>query len=130
MSKGPIVGVTSEDGQAVEPPPPDVVEADPDMTPEEAEQARKAYLLTRFWISARGYWSRRGDRAAWPMTIGLVLIIIGIVAFQYGVNVWNRRIFDAIEKNDPDAAAAACRRHISAAAAIAEVVLGDMQDRA
>lgn len=41
-----------------------------------------------------------------------------------------REIFDAIEKNDPDAAAAACRRHISAAAAIAEVVLGDMQARA
>ena len=39
-------------GDHVEPPPPEVVEPDPEMTPEEAEQARKDYLLTRFWISA------------------------------------------------------------------------------
>src|SRR5919109_952069 len=63
-------------------PPPDAVEPDPELTPEQAEQARKRYLLTRFWISARGYWSRRGDRLAWPWTIGL-LILIGInVGFQ------------------------------------------------
>lgn len=81
-------------------PVPDAVEPDRQMTPEEAEQARRAYLLTRFWISARGYWSRRGDRLAWPFSIGL-LILIGInVGFQYGINVWNREIFDAIEQRD------------------------------
>ena len=31
-----------------------MLEPDPELTPEEAEQARKKYLLTRFWISARG----------------------------------------------------------------------------
>ncbi|MDW6024196.1 ABC transporter ATP-binding protein/permease [Mesorhizobium sp. BAC0120] len=81
-------------------PPPDEVEIDPELSPEQAEQARKRYLLTRFWISARGYWSRRGDRLAWPCTIGL-LILIGInVGFQYGINVWNRAIFDAIEQRN------------------------------
>ena len=81
-------------------PPPDAIEPDPELTPEQAEQARKQYLLTRFWISARGYWSRHGDRFAWPCTIGL-LALIGInVGFQYGINVWNRAIFDAIEKRD------------------------------
>lgn len=70
------------------------------LTPEEAEQARKKYLLKRFWISARGFWSRRGDGLAWPFSIGL-LVMIGInVGFQYGINVWNRGIFDAIEKRD------------------------------
>ncbi|MRG63668.1 ATP-binding cassette domain-containing protein [Rhizobium pusense] len=70
------------------------------LTPEEAEKVRKKYLLKRFWISARGFWSRRGDGLAWPFSIGL-LVMIGInVAFQYGVNVWNRGIFDAIEKRD------------------------------
>src|SRR5689334_21241286 len=58
-------------------PPPDAVEPDPELTPEQAEQVRKRYLLRRFWISARGYWGRRGDRLAWPCTIGL-LILIGI----------------------------------------------------
>ena len=61
------------------------------MSPEEVEQARKDYLLTRFWISARGYWSKNGDRLAWLFSIGLLLLIIGHVGFQYGINVWPRK---------------------------------------
>jgi vitamin B12/bleomycin/antimicrobial peptide transport system ATP-binding/permease protein len=98
--KPPIVEVVSEQGDHVEPPPPEVVEADPELSPEEAEEARKDYLLTRFWISARGYWGGKGGRLAWVFSIGLMILIVGNVAFQYGINVWNRAIFDAIEKRD------------------------------
>ena len=98
--KSEFVDVTAEGGDDVEPPPPEAIEPDPRMSPEEAEQARKDYLLTRFWISARGYWGRSGDRLAWLFTIGLLLLIVGHVGFQYGINVWNRAIFDAIEKRD------------------------------
>ncbi|BAM86268.1 putative ABC transporter [Bradyrhizobium oligotrophicum S58] len=98
--KAPIIEIAAESGDHVEPPPPELVEPDPDLSPEEAEQLRKRYLLTRFWISARGYWGRSGDRLAWPFTIGLLLLIVATVAFQYGINVWNRSIFDAIEKRD------------------------------
>ncbi|KZD21045.1 ABC transporter ATP-binding protein [Tardiphaga robiniae] len=98
--EGPIVGVVDEAGKHIEPPPPEVVEPDPDLTPEEAEQARKDYLLTRFWISARGFWGKSGDRLAWVFSVALLLMIVANVAFQYGINVWNRAIFDAIEKRD------------------------------
>jgi len=98
--KAPIIDVVAEDGDHIEPPPPEIVEPDPQLSPEEAEEARKSYLLTRFWISARGYWGQSGDRLAWPFSIGLMLLIIGTVGFQYGINVWNRAIFDAIEKRD------------------------------
>src|SRR5947208_1106868 len=98
--KAEFVEVVAEAGDHVEPPPPEAIEPDPRMSPEEAEQARKDYLLTRFWISARGYWGRSGDRLAWLFTIGLLLLIVGHVGFQYGINVWNRAIFDAIEKRD------------------------------
>jgi putative ATP-binding cassette transporter len=98
--KPPIVEVVSEQGDHVDPPPPEVVETDPEMTPEEAEEARKDYLLTRFWITARGYWGKKGGRLAWAFSIGLLILIVGNVAFQYGINVWNRAIFDAIEKRD------------------------------
>src|SRR5262245_63114300 len=98
--KPPIIEITGESDEEVAPPPPEVVEPDPELTPEEAEQARKDYLLTRFWISARGYWGRKGDRMAWPFTIGLLLLIVGTVGFQYGIHVWNRAIFDAIEKRE------------------------------
>jgi putative ATP-binding cassette transporter len=99
-NKPPIVEIDAEDGDSVEPPPPELVEPDPEMTPEEAEQARKDYLLTRFWISARGYWGSNGDRLAWAFSIGLLILIVVNVGFQYGINVWNRAIFDAIEKRD------------------------------
>ncbi|MER9657748.1 ABC transporter ATP-binding protein/permease [Mesorhizobium sp. M0152] len=81
-------------------PPPDPVEPGPELTPEEAEQARKRYLLRRFWISARGYWGRGGDKLAWPCSIGLLILIGTNVGFQYGINVWNRAIFDAIEQRN------------------------------
>jgi putative ATP-binding cassette transporter len=98
--KPPIVEVVTETGKQIEPPPPELVEPDPDMSPEEAEQARRDYLLTRFWISARGFWSKSGDKLAWTFSIGLLLLIVTNVGFQYGINVWNRAIFDAIEKRD------------------------------
>src|SRR6476620_8737187 len=98
--KSPIVEAVAEDGDHIEPPPPEVVEPDPEMSAEEVEQARKDYLLTRFWISARGFWAKNGDRLAWILTIGLFVLIVANVGFQYGINVLNRAIFDAIEKRD------------------------------
>src|SRR5712675_1042452 len=93
----PIVEVAAEDGDQVEPPPPEVVEPDPQLSPEEAEEARKNYLLTRFWISARGFWGHHGDRLAWAYSVGLLILIVANVGFQYGINVWNRENSDAIE---------------------------------
>jgi putative ATP-binding cassette transporter len=98
--KPPFVKVTAEDGDHVAPPPPEIVEPDPDLSPEEAEQVRRDYLLTRFWISARGYWGKNSDRLAWLLSTGLLILIVANVGFQYGINVWNRAIFDAIEKRD------------------------------
>ena len=86
-------------GSPLPEPPPEALETD-ELSPEEAEQARKQYLLKRFWIAARGYWSSRGDRLAWVATIGLFVLIVATVVVQYGINVWNRGIFDAIEKRD------------------------------
>lgn len=98
--KSELVEVIADNDEHVEPPPPDSLEPDAELSPEQAEEARKDYLLTRFWLAARGYWGRNGDRLAWPFTIGLLLLIVVNVAVQYGINVWNRAIFDAIEKRD------------------------------
>ncbi len=57
-------------------------------------------LLRRFWRSAIGFWSRRGDYFAWILTVGLLALILANLAAQYGINVWNRKIFDALEKRD------------------------------
>src|ERR1700716_3081447 len=99
-NKPPVVEIDAEGNDPIEPPPPELVEPDPDLTPEEAEQARRDYLLTRFWISARSFWGSNGDRLAWIFSIGLLILIVGQVGFQYGINVWNRAMFDAIEQRD------------------------------
>src|SRR6476660_2100639 len=93
----PAEGAASDVAESAKVEPPEVAEPGEIMSPEEAEQARKSYLLARFWISARGFW---GDRIAWIASVGLLLLIIFNVAVQYGINVWNREIFDAIEKRD------------------------------
>ncbi|ABE64663.1 ABC transporter related protein [Nitrobacter hamburgensis X14] len=100
MPKPPILEVVTETGHAVEPPPPEILEPDADLSPDEIEQARKDYLLTRFWISAKGFWGANGGKLAWVFSLGLIALIITNVAFQYAINVWNRAIFDAIEKRD------------------------------
>jgi len=123
--KPPIVEIKGENGDEVTPPPPEVIEPDPALSPEEAEQVRKDYLLTRFWISARGFWGRNGDRLAWLYSIGLVVLIVLTVGFQYGINVWNRAIFDAIEKRE-----ASTVFHLTAVffpLAIGSIVLGVAQ---
>ena len=65
------------------------------------EKLRKKYLLRRFWHTARGFWSRhRGDRLAWLLTASLVILILVNLGAMYGINLWNRAIFDALEKRD------------------------------
>lgn len=65
------------------------------------EKLRKKYLLRRFWHTARGFWSRqRGDRLAWLLTISLIVLILVNLGAMYGINLWNRAIFDALEKRD------------------------------
>ncbi|MFC7696229.1 ABC transporter ATP-binding protein/permease [Bradyrhizobium sp. GCM10028915] len=123
--KPPIVEIIGETGGEVAPPPPELIEPDPELSPEEAEQARKDYLLTRFWISARGFWGGNGDRLAWLYSVGLGLLIVLTVGFQYGINVWNRAIFDAIEKRE-----ASTVFHLTAVffpLAIGSIVLGVAQ---
>src|SRR5215510_12273361 len=82
----------------IEPPPDEVAQPDETMSPEEIEKARKSYLLKRFWVSARGFWGESGESIAWIASV--LLLIVFYVAVQYGINVWNRNIFDAIEKRD------------------------------
>ena len=83
MKHAPIQEVVSETGKLVEAPPPEVVETDPALTPEEAEQARRDYLLKRFWISARGFWGAGGGRLAWAFSGGLLGLILLQISFQY-----------------------------------------------
>lgn len=74
-----------------------------EQSDEEAGELRKRYLLRRFWKSAAGFWGKRGARLSWVLSGLLLLILLLNLATSYGMNVWNRLIFDALEKRDSDA---------------------------
>jgi len=58
-------------------------------------------LVRRFWHAARGFWSAPDSwKVAWLMTGALIALVVGQLVFQYQLNVWNKRIFDALEKKD------------------------------
>jgi putative ATP-binding cassette transporter len=58
-------------------------------------------LVRRFWATARGFWSAPNTwKIAWLMTALLIALVIGQLIFQYQLNLWNRAIFDALEKKD------------------------------
>lgn len=65
------------------------------------DAVRRKELLLRFWASARGFWSiRQGDRHALWMSASLLLLILIQLSFHYGINIWNRSLFDAVERKD------------------------------
>jgi putative ATP-binding cassette transporter len=70
---------------------------------EDTEELRRQYLLRRFWQTASGFWGGRGLRIAWLLSGALLVIILLNVAASYGMNLWNRAIFDALETRDSNA---------------------------
>src|SRR5690606_1894980 len=65
-----------------------------------SESERRRLLLWRFLHTARRFWSERGSARAWLLTAGLLTIIVAVVCAAYAMNVWNRAIFDALERRD------------------------------
>jgi putative ATP-binding cassette transporter len=57
-------------------------------------------LVRRFWTTARGFWFGDTRRTAWLLSFGLIVIIFIQLGFQFRINVWNRDIFNALEKKD------------------------------
>src|SRR5437763_763964 len=65
------------------------------------QRAQKKPLVRRFWRTARGFWSSpRTWKVAWLMTACLICLVVGQLFFQDQLNVWNKTIFDALEKKD------------------------------
>lgn len=66
----------------------------------EADRNRRRLLIRRFYRSAVGFWGSNGDRLSWVFTCVIFLTIVLNILASYGINVWNRAIFDALEKRD------------------------------
>ena len=71
--------------------------------PEEIDRLKRKYMVLRFWQTARRFWTDPRSLTAWLLTVGLFVVILLNLAAAYAMNVWNRNIFDALEKKDAGA---------------------------
>jgi vitamin B12/bleomycin/antimicrobial peptide transport system ATP-binding/permease protein len=74
--------------------------AELNITASEADRLSRRFLLRRFWRDATGFWGRRGAPRSWLLPAALLLIILLNLAASYGMNIWNRAIFDALEQRN------------------------------
>ena len=59
-------------------------------------------LLRQFWNSAAGFWGQYGTPVSWFLSGALLFIVLLNLAASYGMNVWHRVIFDALQASDSD----------------------------
>ena len=64
------------------------------------DDRQRRRLTRRFWRIARGFWRLDGDRRAWILTVAIIVIVLIQLFIAYRINVWNRALFDALEKKD------------------------------
>lgn len=70
------------------------------MTPDPSTASVRGALVRRFWRTARGFWNSEIRAVAWLLTVALIVLVCAQLFIQYRINVWNREIFDAIERKD------------------------------
>jgi putative ATP-binding cassette transporter len=75
-------------------------------SPEEIENLKRKYMVRRFWQTARRFWTDSGSHIAWLLSAALLAVILLNLAAAYAMNVWNRNIFDALEKKQAGTVAA------------------------
>jgi vitamin B12/bleomycin/antimicrobial peptide transport system ATP-binding/permease protein len=68
-----------------------------------SESERRRLLLGRFLRAARRYWTEMRVARSWLLSGGLFAVILAIVGAAYAMNIWNRAIFDALERRDAPA---------------------------
>ena len=69
----------------------------------DAGELKRSDPLRRFWNSAAGFWGQYGTPMSWLLSGALLLIILLNLAASYGMNVWHRVIFDALQASDSHA---------------------------
>src|SRR5262249_48808308 len=68
----------------------------------DAARLKRGDPLRCFWNSASGFWGHYGTPISWLLSGALLLIILLNLAASYGMNVWHRVIFDALQASDSD----------------------------
>src|SRR5262245_64524241 len=70
---------------------------------ERIKRPEQSHSLLPFWENATGFWGKRGTRLSWVLSGVLLLTILLNLATSYGMNLWTRGIFDALQERDSHA---------------------------
>jgi len=62
--------------------------------------SQRRYLLRRFWRGALGFWGKKGALSAWAISSLILLTILANLGALYGMNIWNRALFDGLETHN------------------------------
>jgi putative ATP-binding cassette transporter len=52
-----------------------------------------------YWRLAAGYWRGPTATEAWSLTLLSLVLVVGNIAVQYGINRWNRDFFNALQEH-------------------------------
>ena len=53
-----------------------------------------------YWRLAGDYWRGPTAAQAWSLTVISLLLVVGNIIVQYGINLWNRAFFNALQQHD------------------------------
>ena len=53
-----------------------------------------------YWRLAGAYWTGSSALQAWSLTLISLILVVGNILVQYGINLWNRAFFNALERHD------------------------------
>src|ERR1700748_2626559 len=53
-----------------------------------------------YWRIADAYWTGPSAVQAWSLTLISLVLVVGNIVVQYGINLWNRSFFNALEQRD------------------------------
>ena len=56
--------------------------------------------LRAYWRLAGNYWKGPTAIQAWSLTLLSLVLIVGNIVVQYGINLWNRAFFNALQQRD------------------------------
>jgi putative ATP-binding cassette transporter len=56
--------------------------------------------VSAYWRVAGAYWKGPTSVQAWSLTLISLVLVVGNVVVQYGINLWNRSFFNALQQRD------------------------------
>jgi len=61
---------------------------------------RRRGSVRAYWQLAGGYWKGPTAPQAWGLSILSLILVVANIVVQYGINVWNRSFFNALEQHN------------------------------